>query len=501
MRKIFGLVLMLTAWASSLSPAQGVRKAVWAVQFYEADKAALSALLDEFFAAAKPDAAPPGKIRAIIVPHAGYVYSGKTAAAAYRLVRGLDIETVVILGPSHRVGFEGCSIYPRGGFETPLGIAAVDADTAGALIKASGFSFLPEAHAQEHSVEVQVPFIQKALPQAKIVPIVIGIPSEATVRALAGALVKVLKDKKALVVASTDMSHFLPRAEANELDKNTISLVLGLKTTALLRKVERGENILCGGAGVLAALFYVQDIGGAQVKLLNYADSTAGGGPANQVVGYFAAVLLTSTPNSGSSGFGLPLVLGSIMAGAASQNSPEFTLSADEKKELLRLARLAVESHVLGGKTPQAGTAEPNLQSKRGAFVTLTKKGELRGCIGFTEPVYSLAETVVRCAVYAASEDPRFGPVQPAELKDLDYEISVLTPLRKIDDPKLVQVGKHGLMIAKGGYRGLLLPQVAVEFKWDREEFLAEACLKAGLPPDTWKKGADIYVFEAIVFR
>jgi hypothetical protein len=124
MKKIFVFVLMVTAWASGLSLAQGVRKPVWAGQFYEADKAALSALLDEYFAAAKPDAAPPGKIRGIIVPHAGYIYSGKTAAAAYRLVRGLDIDTVVILGPSHRVGFEGCSIYPQGGFETPLGVAA-----------------------------------------------------------------------------------------------------------------------------------------------------------------------------------------------------------------------------------------------------------------------------------------------------------------------------------------------------------------------------------------
>jgi AmmeMemoRadiSam system protein B/AmmeMemoRadiSam system protein A len=500
MRKTLIVVLAAVLAGSGLGQAPGVRKAVWAGQFYEADKTALSALLDEYLAAAKPVEAPPGQIRAIIVPHAGYVYSGKTAAAAYALIRGQDIETVVILGPSHRVGFEGCSIYPQGGFETPLGIAAVDAGTADALIKASGFSFLPEAHAQEHSVEVQVPFIQKAIPRAKIVPVVIGFPSEETIRTLAAALGKTLASKKALVVASTDMSHFLPRDEANTLDKATIELVRAMNTANLLRKVERNENILCGGAAVLAALFYAQSIGGARVTPLGYADSTAGGGPADQVVGYFAAAVTTGAPKSGTLRLGRPLVLGSMLAAAPGQ-SPEFTLSAEEKKSLLRLARQAVESYVRNRTAPPSATEDPVLQSKRGVFITLTKNGDLRGCIGFTEPVYPLAEAVVRCAVYAATEDPRFRPVQPSELKDLDYEISVLTPLRKIDDPDIVEIGKHGLLISQGASRGLLLPQVAVEQKWDRDEFLAEACLKAGLPRDAWKTGAAVYVFEAIVFR
>ena len=146
-------------------------------------------------------------------------------------------------------------------------------------------------------------------------------------------------------------------------------------------------------------------------------------------------------------------------------------------------------------------TTDPNLLAERGAFVTLKKRGDLRGCIGFIEPVASLSDTVIQTAIYAASEDPRFTPVTPQEVSDLEYEISVLTPPKKIDNPGRVQVGKHGLIIAMGKNRGVLLPQVPVENNWDRETFLCQACLKAGLPPDAWKKGAEISVFEAIVFH
>jgi len=476
--KIIIVCLSLLFLAASISLAQEIRKPVWAGQFYEKDKAALSAQIDDFLAVAKSDVFPSGKIQALIVPHAGYVYSGKTAASGYRLLQGKDIETVVILGPSHHIGFEGCSIYPEGGFETPLGVVEIDKSAAQAIARASGFGFIPEAHAQEHSLEVQVPFIQKMLPRAKIVPIVMGVPEESSIRTLANALANVLKDKKALIIASTDMSHYLEKEKANALDKNTIELVQTLKISTLLRKIERGENILCGGAAVVAALLYAQKMGEAKVAVLSYADSGPTGGPGSGVVGYFSAAVTT---------------------GPAAQT--EFSLSPDEKKELLRLARQAVELFVREKKVVEYETANPNFLSEKGAFVTLKKKGELRGCIGYIEPLFPLHETVARCAIYAATEDTRFYPVTPAELKDLEYEISVLTPLKKIDNPAAVQVGKHGLVIAQGGQRGLLLPQVPVENNWGREEFLAQACLKAGFAPDAWKKGAEIYTFEAIVFH
>lgn len=475
----FGLAVLPLA-------AQGVRKAVKAGQFYDADAATLSARIDGFLAAAGgADTAAPDLIRAIIVPHAGYVYSGPVAGRAYRLVQGRDIATVVILGPSHYVGFEGASIYPEGGFETPLGVAEVDAPAAKALIRASGFAFVPEAHAEEHSIEVQVPFIQKVLPKAKIVPVVLGVPSEKTVRALAAALDKVFKGAKVLIVASTDMSHFLTRPDANALDKSTIDLVTGQKVPALLRKLERNENILCGGAAVVTALLYAQKQGNAEVRVLAYADSSEAGGPADRVVGYFAAAV-----TAGGSDPALE---------AGSQSA--FALTADDKKELLSLARRAVELYVREGKLIDDATENPNLKAPRGAFVTLTEGGTLRGCIGFTEPRLPLYETVMQAAIYAATEDPRFRAVNRLELERLDYEISVLTPLSKVENPALVEVGRHGLVVAKDGKRGLLLPQVATENRWNREEFLRQTCLKAGLPADAWRKGAEIYSFEAIIFR
>jgi AmmeMemoRadiSam system protein B/AmmeMemoRadiSam system protein A len=470
-KKGFLVVAVLGLAAAAFG--QSLRKPVWAGTFYDADKARLAARLERDLADAAP-APVPGEIRALIVPHAGYAYSGRIAAFGYKLVQGGDYETVVILGPSHRVGFEGASVWPEGGFETPLGLAAVDADAARRLNQAAGFRFRTEAHAEEHSVEVQVPWIQTVLPRAKIVPVVMGLPSEKTMRALASALAELGKVRKILVVASTDMSHYLKKSEANALDLDTAELVRTLKTGPLLRRIERNENRMCGGAAVLAALFYAQKTGAVRVDILKYADSSEAGASADGVVGYMAAAVSTTA---------------------------EFTLSDGQKKELLALARRTLESFVKDGAVPPFETTDVRLSDPRGAFVTLTKKGELRGCIGFMEPLAPLFKAVQQCAVYASSEDPRFPPVTAPELKDIAIEISVLTPPRKIDDPNLVQVGRHGLVMSRGGRRGVLLPQVATENGWNREEFLSQCCLKAGLPPDAWKKGATIEVFEAIVFR
>jgi AmmeMemoRadiSam system protein B/AmmeMemoRadiSam system protein A len=473
------VAIVLFVFAAGTAVGQGLRPAVWAGQFYEADKDRLGAEIDAFLAAASPPAVT-GEIKALIVPHAGYVYSGRTAAFGYKLVQGKEYETVVILGPSHRFGFEGASVWPEGGFETPLGTAAVDADAAKKLAKSGGFVFVPEAHREEHSVEVQVPFVQKVLPRAKIVPVVVGVPAEATIRRLAAALADLAPSRKILVVASTDMSHFLSRDEAKAMDGETAAMVRGLKTSALLREMERpNENRMCGGAAVLAALLYAQKLGSPKVEILRTADSTEGGGPADSVVGYMAAA---------------------VTAGEAAKE-PAFSLAAAEKKELLGLARRAVETYVRENKVVDFETANPNFLAARGAFVTLTEGGELRGCICYTEPIMPLGQAVIRCAIYAATQDPRFRPVAAAELGSLAYEISVLSPLRKIDDPGLVEVGRHGLVIARGEFRGLLLPQVATENGWNRDEFLAQTCLKAGLPRDAWKKGAEIHVFEALVFH
>ena len=457
--------------------AQEVRKPVFAGAFYDGDKALLAARIDAYLSAVKDLPAVSGDVLALVCPHAGYVYSGQTAAYAYRLVQGKPYETVVIVGTSHHYGFDGCSIYLKGGFETPLGVVPVDEELAARIAKASGFSYVAEAHAKEHSVEVQVPFIQRALPSAKIVPIVVGYPTRRNVYSLAEGIAKACGEKKVLIVASTDLSHFLSKSDANSLDAKTISLLQNINADTLITKCANGENIMCGGGGVAAVLIALKKAGQPRVEVLRYSDSSESSGDEGRVVGYLAAAITVGQP------------------------APEFSLSADEKKELIRLARQAVELYVAEKRVIASTTEDPNLLAERGAFVTLKKKGELRGCIGFIEPVASLWETVIQTAIYAASEDNRFTPVTPEELSDLEVVISVLTPLKKIDNPRVVQVGKHGLVIAMGRNRGLLLPQVPVENNWDRETFLCQACVKAGLPADAWKKGAEISVFEAIVFH
>ncbi len=458
--------------------AQGVRAPVWAGSFYDNDTARLSSQIDAYLENVKELPTNIGRIHALICPHAGYVYSGQTAAFAYRLVQGKPFETVVIIGVSHRHALDGCSIYLKGGFETPLGVAQVDEEVAARISKASGFSYVPQAHAEEHSVEVQVPFVQRTLPGAKIVPILMGYPNRRHISALAEGLAEVCGDGKVLIVASTDLSHYLSKKDANSVDAQTISLIRNLRANTLLNKCARGENIMCGGGAVAATLIALKKTGEPQVEVLRYSDSSDVSGDEDRVVGYVAAAV-TVKPG--------PL--------------QEFSLSASEKRELLGLARDAVRTFVTEKTVIDFETQDKNLLAERGVFVTLKKKGELRGCIGFIEPVATLYETVIHSAIYAASEDPRFPPVKDEELKDLDIEVSVLSPLKKIDDPGLVQVGKHGLVIARGSQRGLLLPQVAVENGWSREIFLNQACVKAGLPPDAWKKGAEISVFEAIVFH
>ena len=457
--------------------AQEVRKPEFAGAFYDEDKAILAARIDGYLSAVKDLPAVSGDVRALVCPHAGYVYSGQTAAYAYRLVQGKPYETVVIVGTSHHYAFDGCSIYLKGGFETPLGVVPVDEELAARIAKASGFSYVAEAHAKEHSVEVQVPFIQRALPGAKIVPIVVGYPTKRNVYSLADGIAEASGDKKVLIVVSTDLSHYLSKADANSVDAKTISLVRNINADTLITRCANGENIMCGGGGVAAVLIALKKAGQPRVEVLRYSDSSDSSGDEGHVVGYLAAAITVGQPG------------------------PEFSLSSEEKKELIRLARQAVQTYVVEKKVIAFKTDDPNLLAERGAFVTLKKRGELRGCIGFIEPVASLCETVIRTAIYAASEDNRFTPVAPEELSDLEVEISVLTPLKKIDNPRLVQVGKHGLVIAMGRNRGLLLPQVPVENNWDRETFLDQACLKAGLPPDAWKKGAEISIFEAIVFH
>jgi len=475
MRKKFVLFGFCLLFFASISLPQDVRKALLAGSWYPRNPEALSQLIDHFLKNVNMPEIPEGEVLAIIAPHAGYAFSGQVAAYAYKLVQNKNFDTAVILSPSHRLGFEGCSIFPKGGYETPLGIAPVDDSLAAELSKATGFGFIAQAHEAEHAVEIQVPFVQKTLPKAKIVPIVMGIPKKATIMRLAEGLKKVLTGKKALIIVSTDLSHFLTKEAANERDSKTIALIQDFKTNELIRDCERGENIMCGGGAVNTALLFGKDK--ASIKILRYSDSSQISQDTARVVGYLAAALI------------------------AEPKEKEFHLSDEDQQELLNLALSTVRTYVRQNRVPEYKPGSTALLQNRGAFVTLNKNGRLRGCIGFIEPLQPLYQAVMQASVYAACRDSRFLPVTKDELDEIEVEISVLTPLKKITNPNVVTIGKHGLVIEKQGKRGLLLPQVAVEHNWTREIFLERVCIKAGLAKNAWRFGADLFVFEAIVFH
>jgi AmmeMemoRadiSam system protein A len=331
---------------------------------------------------------------------------------------------------------------------------------------------------EEHSVEMQVPFVQKILPKAKIVPIIMGAPSKKTIFSLAEAFSKTLGGKKVLIIASTDLSHFFPKGKANVVDTETLALIESMDTDTIIKKMGRRENIMCGGGPVAAVLLYAKKKGGSKVETLKYADSSQVGGDESRVVGYMAAAVYSG---------------GNV--------DYSFSLSPDEKTSLLQIARDTLDRYIRNNEVYHPETINPKFLSKKGAFVTLKKKGALRGCIGFIEPMLPLHQTIVQATIYAATKDARFPPVSTPELKDIDLEISVLTPPKKINDPREVEVGKHGLIIVKGNQRGLLLPQVPVENRWSRVTFLQRTCQKAGLSKDAWRSGAEIYTFQAIVFH
>jgi len=180
----------------------------------------------------------------------------------------------------------------------------------------------------------------------------------------------------------------------------------------------------------------------------------------------------------------------------------EEKLSKEVKTKLLEIAKTSIEHAVKSEKLPEHTFSEPVLNEKRGAFVTIKKNGQLRGCIGYVIPLFPLHETVQRAAYSAALDDPRFPSLTVNELNDIKVEISVLTPMREIKDVKEIEVGVHGIMIKRGSYQGLLLPQVATEYNWDRKTFLEHTCIKAGLSTDAWKKSdTQISVFSAEIFE
>ena len=465
-----------------------IRRPAVAGSFYPADPPTLARQVREFLNRASKEEIP-GQIVALVSPHAGYLYSGQVAAQAFKLIEGADFETVIVVAPSHRVFFQGASVYDRGGFETPLGTVPVDKELCRKIMGESEIlRFLPQGHSQEHSLEVQLPFLQEALGKFSLAPIVIGDQSFATCQKVGQAIARGAKGKNVLLVASTDLSHFHSYERAVKIDQVLLEDIRGFDPQKLQQDLEEEKGEACGGGPVIAVMIASRELGASESKVLSYRNSGDVTGDRSGVVGYAAAVFYRA-PGEAEKG------------GMRKKAGISLGLQEEEKKTLRRIALAAIEGKLKGTRSAPAEKLSSNLHEKRGAFVSLHKNGRLRGCIGQIAPAEPLHQTIENMAIAAAFDDPRFDPLTLRELKDLELEISVLTPMERLKSSDEIEIGKHGLYIKKGFYSGLLLPQVAAEYGWDRTAFLEETCRKAGLPHGAWKeKGTEIYIFSADIF-
>ena len=468
-----------------------VRQAAVAGSFYPADAKELSAMIDELLAQVT---GPPvtDHIFAVVAPHAGYPYSGPVAAYTYAALKGHKYARVVVIAPSHYEAFDFTSVYEGDAYQTPLGTVPVDKAFARQLVKMSSTMQLssrghdPTPAGGEHAIEVELPWLQKVLGNFELVPIVMGDQSYESSRALAMALTKLIKSDseggETLVLASSDLSHYHTYDDAVKIDHKTLNALEKWDYFSMSRNFQARIWEACGGAPIVTAMIYAERMGANQARVLKYENSGDVTGDHSRVVGYSADVFVKTS-------------------GGKSMETP-FSLSEQDKSELIALARKSVEHVVQTGEAYEPPASEgAALNQERGAFVTLKESGDLRGCIGYTSAVKPLYMTVRDTATLAAMRDPRFRPVTIAELPSLEYEISVLSPLRRVTDVQQIRIGQHGLLMKSGNDEGLLLPQVPVEQKWDLPTFLEQTCAKAGMRAGCWKdEDTDIFSFTAIVF-
>jgi hypothetical protein len=470
-----------------------IRKPAVAGSFYPADAGQLAKTIAEMFASVEKEAIV-GRPVALVAPHAGYPYSGKTAAKAFKLLEGEEYDTVVIVSPSHMMFFKGCAVYGGGGYQTPLGVVETDYELASRIASINPAVFFSNmGHATggargEHALEVQLPFLQIVLGKFKLVAIVMGDQEPESINGLAEVLCSTLKGTNTLLVASTDLSHFHSEKEARKLDSEIQLAIEKFDPDQLSRTLEEGKGEACGGGVVTTIMRAAKRLGASEVKFLEYTTSGAVTGEFDEVVGYLSAAFVGERKQTNKA-----------LLGAKAAKDEMHRLSDADRIFLLNVARESISAHLEDRKYTPTETEET--RRKSGVFVSLHVDGDLRGCIGMIKSRTSLVEAVAEMAVAAASDDPRFAPLTADELSRAQIEISVLSPLEVVHRFDTIKVGRDGLMIKLDMHSGLLLPQVAVDHGWDYIEFLEQTCLKAGLPKNSFKdKSAQIYKFTAEVF-
>jgi hypothetical protein len=489
------LILAVILMTTQLS----VREPVVVGRFYPGDRAALQKEVKGYLEAA-PDPKIEGPVLALVSPHAGYSFSGPTAGRAMKALAGSGVKRVLLIGTGHAAYYErGAVLADYDAFATPLGPVPVDRAAVAGLAKQAGFKVANHLHAREHSLEVQLPFLQEVLREFSIVPMVMGgqtTPEDAD--AVARGL-RPLLGEKTILVLSTDFTHYGPNydyvpfreevsARMRALDWGAWELVRPGFQERFAAYIETTGATVCGEKGLMVLCALLPS--GAKKTTLQYTSSGEVLQDYDNAVGYLAGAFTgqwngpTPTP---------------------ARKPHSGNLAAAEKKALVRLARGALVSHVAGADDLSRVLRDldltPGLTGVAGAFVTLKVGEDLRGCIGSIEGREPLWLSVVHNAANAATRDPRFRPVRPEELTLLSVEVSALSPMKPVASYKDIVLGTHGVVLEKRGRSAVFLPQVATETGWTLDQFLSHLAQKAGLAASDWKDGASFRVFTAEVIH
>lgn len=512
---------LLTLAPLAGSGAEGVtRPAALAGSWYPDSPALVYSEIDRMSRSAEGAPLPGHTPLALVVPHAGWRYSGVAAAAAFRSVRPGEVSRVVVMAPSHRGSFRGFSIAEVAAYQTPLGRiplcqAAVKELRQGALVQA-----LESVHRQEHAIEIELPFLQGRLGEFCLVPILAGATDAAMQREMAARLAG-LDDGRTLFVFSSDFTHYGPRygytpygrsavsarKEITRLDEGALTYLFAADAPGFRDFLAETSCTICGrhGLGVLLELLPLIAPESVPLRLAGYASIDLPGMADDNSVSYFALAWLRGAAPEGDA-LGPP---------PEHPSSPPDAPPLDEEtgRKLLSVARSTLVTELQGGDDLGRALAalppgRPELDRLQAAFVTLNRtdpaeiarRGKLRGCIGQVAPTYPLPQAVVVAAQGAALHDSRFEPVRAGELDGLEVELTLLSTPGPIASWRNIILGKHGIVLYKGRNRAVYLPHVATEQGWNLEETLTHLARKAGLPPDGWREGARFEVFEGQVF-
>ncbi len=434
-----------------------VRRPVVAGQFYPAQASRLSEMISGMVDAT----AEKEEVIGLVSPHAGYPYSGPVAAAVISRVKFKD--TFVILGPNHTGMGKTLSIMTGGSWKTPLGSIDIDTELAGQILATSKYlEDDDKAHQYEHSIEVQIPFLQYFKKDFRIVPITFSYHSPAAYKEVGREIAQAVKDleRDVVIIASSDMTHYEPQESAEQKDSKAIEAILDLNENELLRRVDEFGISMCGYAPTVALITAAKELGATRAELVRYQTSGDTTGDYSAVVGYAGIIIKGMSP-------------------------------------LAKLAKVAVETYVRGREIPQPEELTAEMKERAGVFVSIHKLGDLRGCIGTFEPgTENVAKETIANAVSSAARDPRFPPINPSELKDLTYNVDVLTTPEPVEGSDQLDPKEYGVIVESGFRRGLLLPDLEGV---DNVDYQISICRqKAGILPD---ESIKLYRFRVKRYR